>query len=215
MSVVFVLLFISVLWYIIWKLFLRRFSLLRALFESKPEESVKRNSQETTVSQDCRLGEIELHNNMVNNSLPMKASENDMNNMVVLPGDVVTSIVSSVVSEDERVKLGPGLRQVSGDVVASKTGVFRYKAPSTFWVESRQKRYVPTKGETVLGVVMGKVGEAYKVDIGSSDYVSIIKMFRNLYVECGIILTMIEMLQLPRLVHELMMFEKLLLPSIS
>lgn len=100
----------------------------------------------------------------------MTGSGIDVADRIVMPGEVITDIVASVVSEGERVKLGPGLRQVSDDVVVSKTGIFRYKAPCTFWVECHQKRYVPTKGETVLGVIMGKVGEAYKVDIGSSDY---------------------------------------------
>lgn len=91
-------------------------------------------------------------------------------NSVVTPGDLITQQCASQVGENDRIKLGPGLQHHSHDVIVTKAGILRHEKPNTFWVDSHQKRYVPSKGENVIGVVMGKVGDAYKVDIGSSDY---------------------------------------------
>ncbi|KAJ9103875.1 hypothetical protein QFC21_002337 [Naganishia friedmannii] len=36
------------------------------------------------------------------------------------------------------------------------------------WVDVEAKRYVPSVGESVIGVVMGRQGESFKVDIGTA-----------------------------------------------
>jgi exosome complex component RRP40 len=59
---------------------------------------------------------------------------------VTLPGDDLTARVSKGSSS---IKLGPGLRQMGGQVIATKSGALRYKAPKTYWIESNQRRYVP------------------------------------------------------------------------
>ena len=37
-----------------------------------------------------------------------------------------------------------------------------------YWVNSHLKRYVANRGENVIGVVMAKAGDVFRVDIGTS-----------------------------------------------
>lgn len=55
-------------------------------------------------------------------------------NHVVLPGEVIGPVDSL------GIKLGLGLIQDRGDVVATKAGVLRYKHPETYFIENSQKR---------------------------------------------------------------------------
>lgn len=87
---------------------------------------------------------------------------------VVMPGDVAADAEREV-NKSRKVILGPGLRKDGNQVVACKAGILRTKAPNTFWVDSYQKRYIPCRGETVIGVVVQKAGDIYRVDIGASD----------------------------------------------
>ncbi|XP_067900772.1 exosome complex component RRP40-like [Heterodontus francisci] len=94
---------------------------------------------------------------------------------VVLAGDVLTFSSAS----GEKVLCGPGLRrqghgQVSGHgLAACKSGIVRHKEPSVYWVDSQQKRYVPAKGEYVIGIVTTKSGDIFKVDVGGSEQASL------------------------------------------
>ncbi|XP_038056526.1 exosome complex component RRP40-like [Patiria miniata] len=92
-----------------------------------------------------------------------KSSEN----LRVLPGDDLSDVFIS--TRGSKFRLGPGLRQEGETVVACKCGILRKKEPNdVFWIDNHQKRYVPVKGETVLGIVVGKAGDVFKVDIGGS-----------------------------------------------
>lgn len=42
-----------------------------------------------------------------------------------------------------------------------------------YWVDSQQKRYVPVKGESVIGIVTAKSGDVFKVDVGGSELASL------------------------------------------
>lgn len=90
---------------------------------------------------------------------------------VVLPGDVVTEL--SELSEGEKVVLGPGLRRDTDGVMVTKCGILRKKDNRTYWVDNRQKRYIPTRGENVIGTVTAKMGDFFKVDIGGSEQASL------------------------------------------
>lgn len=57
--------------------------------------------------------------------------------------------------------------------MVTTSGVLRKKASNVYWVDSHQKRYVPVKGETVIGVVVNNSGAIFKVDIGSSEQASL------------------------------------------
>ncbi|XP_031570025.1 putative exosome complex component rrp40 [Actinia tenebrosa] len=95
----------------------------------------------------------------------------NMVNRVVMPGDILGSIQDiQHQSENKNTKprLGPGLRQEKDIVIAFKSGVLRHRSPATFWIDTNQKRYIPVKEERVIGVVLNKAGDNFKVDIGTS-----------------------------------------------
>ncbi|KAG8455035.1 hypothetical protein GDO86_001307 [Hymenochirus boettgeri] len=102
---------------------------------------------------------------------------------VVLPGDVLQvplhtqdgllSLSSS--SEPGRIKTvcGPGLMRSGEDLLVCKCGLLRHKEPAVYWVDSQQKRYVPVKGDHVIGIVTTKSGDIFKVDVGGSEQASL------------------------------------------
>ncbi|KAI1317260.1 exosome non-catalytic core subunit rrp40 [Mortierella claussenii] len=91
--------------------------------------------------------------------------------MIVLPGDLLPE---PGLLEDAPtapvIKLGPGLQPMDDDtIVAIKAGVLKHTAVGNrWWVENNQRRYVAAPGESVIGVVVGKTVEHYKVDIGTA-----------------------------------------------
>lgn len=89
---------------------------------------------------------------------------------VVVPGDVIQGLNETDI---EKLILGPGLRRHVDQILATTCGVLRKKASNVYWVDSYRKRYVPVKGETVIGVVVNKSGDIFKVDIGSSEQASL------------------------------------------
>ncbi|XP_053321777.1 exosome complex component RRP40 [Spea bombifrons] len=98
---------------------------------------------------------------------------------VVLPGDVLLLAARSEEgllslsgsSQPGRVKVvcGPGLLRRGDDLQVSKCGLLRHKEPAVYWVDSQQKRYVPVKGDHVIGIVTAKSGDIFKLDVGSSE----------------------------------------------
>ncbi|XP_023954274.2 exosome complex component RRP40 [Bicyclus anynana] len=92
----------------------------------------------------------------------MKVSVGD----VVLPGDYCEEI--SPKDEKSRVVIGPGLRKEVDHVYITKAGILKKKNPHTYWIDSYQKRYVPIRGENVIGIVTQKAGDIFRVDIGGS-----------------------------------------------
>ncbi|GAA6215184.1 exosome complex component RRP40-like [Lates japonicus] len=97
---------------------------------------------------------------------------------VLLPGDEFTCDTDDTISLTEHVKpekvvCGPGLRRSGDRLVVCKSGVLRHKQPNVFWIDSQQRRYVPAKGETVIGIVTTKSGDVFKVDFGGSEQASL------------------------------------------
>ncbi|XP_029961722.1 exosome complex component RRP40 [Salarias fasciatus] len=97
---------------------------------------------------------------------------------VLLPGDEFRldqedNISLTEVSRPSRAVCGPGLRRSGARLLVCKSGVLRHKAPNVFWIDSQQKRYVPAKGETVIGIVTAKAGDIFKVDVGGSEQASL------------------------------------------
>lgn len=90
---------------------------------------------------------------------------------VVVPGDTVADVQE--ISTKKKVILGPGLRIQDNNIVVCKAGVLKRKQPHTFWVDSYQKRYVPARGEAVIGFVLQKAGDIYRIDIGASEPASL------------------------------------------
>ncbi|KAI8904365.1 hypothetical protein EDD86DRAFT_77903 [Gorgonomyces haynaldii] len=65
-------------------------------------------------------------------------------------------------------RLGPGLLEINNDILCTKTGILRNAGAGRYYVDSHQKRYIPSLNEPVIGIVTGKAGENYKVDIKSA-----------------------------------------------
>lgn len=85
---------------------------------------------------------------------------------VVLPGDFCEEIAA--VGEKSKVILGPGLRKEIDGIFITKAGTLKKRAPNTYWVDNYQKRYVPARGENVIGIVVQKAGDIFRVDVGGS-----------------------------------------------
>ncbi|XP_041845510.1 exosome complex component RRP40 [Melanotaenia boesemani] len=97
---------------------------------------------------------------------------------VLLPGDEFCCEAEDTISltgsaKPERAVCGPGLRWSGDRLLVSKSGVLRHKPPHTFWIDSQQRRYVPAKGEMVIGIVTSKSGDVFKVDFGGSEQASL------------------------------------------
>ncbi|XP_034399570.1 exosome complex component RRP40 [Cyclopterus lumpus] len=97
---------------------------------------------------------------------------------VLLPGDEFSFEAEDTISlagpvKPEKVVCGPGLRRSGDRLLVCKSGVLRHKQPNMFWVDSQQRRYVPAKGETVIGIVTVKSGDVFKVDFGGSEQASL------------------------------------------
>ncbi|KAH9480586.1 Exosome complex component rrp40 [Psilocybe cubensis] len=89
---------------------------------------------------------------------------------VVFPGDYVPA-------QHVNLKLGPGLLQTSSiksentdsNVIATRAGILNHSANrSKWWIESNSRRYVPAAQELVIGSIIQKVGEGFRVDIGAA-----------------------------------------------
>lgn len=86
----------------------------------------------------------------------------------VMPGDEISTALPEL-SANSKIILGPGLRQAGEKVLACKAGHLRLKSTNLIWVDSLQKRYIPSRGETVIGVVTQKAGDIFRVDIGANE----------------------------------------------
>ncbi|EFN84811.1 exosome complex component RRP40 isoform X2 [Harpegnathos saltator] len=90
---------------------------------------------------------------------------------VVLPGDRVKDV--SLSNEKEVVILGPGLRRDNDAIFICKAGILKKREPAVYYVDGYQKRYIPSRGENIVGIITQKAGDIYKVDIGASEQASL------------------------------------------
>jgi len=92
-----------------------------------------------------------------------------MSSSTVLPGEPVPA-------QHVNLKLGPGLLQISSSqsqssIISTRAGTVNHSANnSKWWVESNSRRYVPAPQESVVGVVVGRSGDGWRVDIGSAHF---------------------------------------------
>lgn len=108
----------------------------------------------------------------------MLAALKEKEGQVLLPGDQFTcqaedTLSFSTTARRDTAVCGPGLRRSGERVVVCVGGVLRHKAPNVFWIHSHCKRYVPVKGESVIGIVTAKSGDVFKVDVGASELASL------------------------------------------
>lgn len=85
---------------------------------------------------------------------------------VVLPGNYCEEIMAT--GEKSRIILGPGLRKDIDKVYITKPGILKKRHPNTYWVDSYQKRYIPARGDNIIGTVVQKAGDIFRVDVGGS-----------------------------------------------
>jgi len=81
----------------------------------------------------------------------------------VLPGEHVPA-------QHVNLKLGPGLLQLNTQPIISTRAGQLHHSPnnSRWWVEGNARRYVPAPQESVIGVVLGRSGDGWRVDVGSA-----------------------------------------------
>ncbi|KAL5501799.1 RRP40 [Sanghuangporus vaninii] len=84
-----------------------------------------------------------------------------------LPGELVDA-------KHANSKLGPGLLVLSdshgeSNIISTRAGFLKHSTNrSKWWVESNSRRYVPAPQEYVVGAVVGRIGEGWRVDIGGA-----------------------------------------------
>ncbi|KAL5519827.1 hypothetical protein ACEPAG_1487 [Sanghuangporus baumii] len=84
-----------------------------------------------------------------------------------LPGELVDA-------KHANLKLGPGLLVLSdshgeSSIISTRAGLLKHSGNrSKWWIESNSRRYVPAPQEYVVGAVVGRVGEGWRVDTGGA-----------------------------------------------
>jgi len=89
---------------------------------------------------------------------------------IFLPGDQLLSL-NDIENQKSggNINFGPGIRQDGKEAFVCKAGVLKKRdKPLCFWIDTNQKRYVPVKNDTVIGIVTSQGTESFKVDIGTS-----------------------------------------------
>ena len=85
---------------------------------------------------------------------------------LVLPGDDLTKDIEGI---SKRVHVGHGVQPIGGNrIVASKAGWLQFRTPNRFWVTNNQRRYVSKLGDSVIGIIVERHAEEYRVNIGGS-----------------------------------------------
>jgi len=90
---------------------------------------------------------------------------------IFLPGDQLLDLseVETTGDKQKNIHFGPGIRQDGKNAYVCKAGVLKKREkPLCFWIDTNQKRYVPVKNDTVIGIVTSSGTESFKVDIGTS-----------------------------------------------
>lgn len=93
-----------------------------------------------------------------------KAKSEEISLRLVIPGDQISEVEE--ITDDIKLIIGPGLTREGSQVFANRCGILRQKLTSKvaiLWVDCHSKRYVATRNENVIGVIVGKAGDAFRV----------------------------------------------------
>ncbi|CAI4222194.1 unnamed protein product [Auanema sp. JU1783] len=82
-----------------------------------------------------------------------------------LPGEIINL---AHLDPSRKICLGNGIEKRGDMFVTCQPGLLRCDDNKT-WVSVHSKRYIPFKGDRVIGIVTNKLGDFFKVDIGYSD----------------------------------------------
>ncbi|EQC28508.1 hypothetical protein SDRG_13836 [Saprolegnia diclina VS20] len=88
----------------------------------------------------------------------------------VLPGDDVTKHIANL---SQKLRLGAGLIANGNAITSTNAGVLRYRPPNRYWLDYNHKRYVPAVDDGVVGLVVDRNAEFYRLDIGASSYATL------------------------------------------
>ena len=93
-------------------------------------------------------------------------------NTTVFPGEVIKDVkaVKGVTI------LGPGLKRNEdppNTLRITRAGKLQFKPPNIYWVSHNHKRYIPKRGDLVVGIIVKKAGDSLRIDIGSGEYASL------------------------------------------
>ncbi|XP_050530057.1 exosome complex component RRP40 [Daktulosphaira vitifoliae] len=95
----------------------------------------------------------------------------DSFNYAVLPGNDLSKIIlkgDTSCKKSEKI-IGPGLNYCDNNIFVNNSGILKNKQGKFYWVEHQKRKYTPSKDDIVVGVVVAKTSEMYKVDIGSTE----------------------------------------------
>ena len=86
---------------------------------------------------------------------------------MILPGEILSTVLS------HPIKLGPGLRHISplqGEPViqATQAGLLQTTKQTEFYIDYNSHRYIPNQGESVIGQILTRTTDTYRVDINSA-----------------------------------------------
>ncbi|ETN69490.1 hypothetical protein NECAME_15261 [Necator americanus] len=85
---------------------------------------------------------------------------------ICLPGEEITTRIPA--DAIKIVGYGIARDRETGSLVARQCGVFRQQDDKC-WISVHSKRYVVEKGDRVIGIVTGSMGDFYKLDIGTAE----------------------------------------------
>lgn len=97
---------------------------------------------------------------------------------LVLPGDAVATLSDKTDVKDNGndsnkkivVRLGCGVSQRTKQLYANKCGILHADVKrSKIWVDTNQRRYVPSVDDVVIAVVQERFSEEYRVDLNGTD----------------------------------------------
>ncbi|ORX49315.1 hypothetical protein BCR36DRAFT_353753 [Piromyces finnis] len=84
----------------------------------------------------------------------------------ILPGETVS--LDKYKNEKDVIKIGPGLLHEKHQISAMKAGTLKNYNNQKWWIDSSQRRYVPSLNEHVIGKIIAKTQDYFRVDIGSA-----------------------------------------------
>lgn len=85
-----------------------------------------------------------------------------------LPGEIIKDLKA----KDKQIIIGPGLRrneENSDTLIVTQPGNLCFRPPNTYWIGCKRNRYIPKKGDFVVGVVTKKSGDTLRVDVGGAE----------------------------------------------
>ncbi|KAL8457783.1 hypothetical protein ACS0TY_035602 [Phlomoides rotata] len=96
--------------------------------------------------------------------MPIRNMEmkNSFIDQYVFPGDIVLDLSKMT---NQTIKLGSGLIQDGDFITVMVAGTLRFSKPNKYWIESSHKRYIPSIGDNVLGIVVDTRSDNFFVDI--------------------------------------------------